>query len=499
MAHTTDRSDLVLAQTAVKICERHNRNTDQYCKDCKVLVCLVCARLSHVRHKWEPVRKLADDKRKIFRTTLEDVHGNYFPLLRRRIKTIDKTKKENSKKCEEQIAILLRHHDDIFRKLAEIKERHKQMLTESLSRKNADLDVMKTELEEQEENLKEMCAVLEEGNMTDHRFLEHYFSLEDNLKKISRPNTNIASCFFSVFVQPENIDASVMESIAGNIFNTDDISLTEIASFIFGADGINSLAATAETASWLYEQKGTQIVQVGFQGEVLNTVDIKCECDAFTIGPNNEIIVTHLEAHNISIMSSSGVLEHQISTSPLEPEGVSLANNGAIFVTLVDNSMEFILNSGSRRLVRLMTLSGDVMRDYEFREDRKTRLFTLPRRVIQRRNSDICVVDFLNERQGILHVLTIEGQKLGVYTGQSLDHDFLPTDVVADNQCNIIITDPANNVLHLLNSEGEFLKLLTPLKGNYSIPISLSLFGEIIWVGNFNGRVNIYRYKNDII
>jgi hypothetical protein len=464
-------------------------------------MCLVCARLSHAQHKWESVRKLAESKKKVFKTTSLDVKEKYIPLLNKRIETIENIKEENTNRCKVQIAILLRHHDAILKQLAKIKQRYKERLTENLSTKNATLDSVKSELEQQTDHLIETCSALEEGNMTDYSFLQSYSSLENTLKAIPRPRKDTSSCYYSMLVYPPQINSHTLESLLGSLRDTDDISLFEVASFVFGADAINSLAACSETACWLYEDKGTQIVQVGFQGQVMNTVDLKRECDAFTTGPNDEIIVSHLEEQSISVIArtSSSFHEKNISTKPLEPEGVTLANNGDILVTLVDDSMKFTLDAKSRRLVRLMTLSGEITRDYEYREDGKTRMFTLPRRAIQRRNGDICVIDFLNETQGIIHVLSSEGQKLGAYTGQNLERNFLPTDILADNQCNIIITDPANNTLHLLNSEGEFVKLFTPSKGSYSVPISLTLFGEIMWVGNLNGRVNIYRYRNDIV
>lgn len=501
MAHTIDKSNFKTAQIAVNNCKIHNRTTDQYCEDCGVLLCLVCARLSHVQHKCEAVRKLADDKKKVLKTTSLDVKERYIPLLHRRIEIIDNIKKENTNRCREQMAILLRHHDVILKNLAKIKEGHKERLMENLSTKNAALDLMKSELEQQTESLTETCSVLDEGNMTDYSFLQSFSSLENTLKTIPRSRKDISSSFYSMLVSPQKINSLMLESLAGTLLDTNEITLSEVASFVFGADAINSLAASSESACWLYEDRGTQIVQIGFQGEVLNTVDLKRECDAFTRGPHNEIIVSHLEEQSISVIAStsSNFHEENISTKPLAPEGVTLANNGGILVTLVDDSTKFTLDATSRRLVRLMTLSGEVTRDYEYREDGKSRLFTLPRRAIQKRNGDICVIDFLSETQGIIHVISIEGQKLSAYTGQNLEQNFLPTDILADDQCNIIITDPTNNVLHLLNSEGEFLKLLTPSKSSFSIPISLTLFGEIIWVGNLDGRVNIYRYRNDIV
>lgn len=59
----------------------------------------------------------------------------------------------------------------------------------------------------------------------------------------------------------------------------------------------------------------------------------------------------------------------------LELEGISLVNNDCLLVMLVDNFMEFLLNERSRRLVRLMVVFGEVIWDYEYREDCKMRMF----------------------------------------------------------------------------------------------------------------------------
>lgn len=498
MAHTPENPDLVSAQSSVTTCEQHNRVVDQYCTDCKLFICLVCARLSHVTHNWNSVRQLASHKKKNFKATLEDIRQNIIPLLKKKTETIDRMKVENKTKCKQQAKLLNERQDQIIRKLKEINEQRVRKMSQNVSSKNATLDSMKSEVEEKIKGLISTCTSMEKSKMTDRVFIKSCSSLEDFLKNLSKHTTNISTGSFSLHFHLQNLDLRVLESLAGTVLDTDDITLSEISSFVFGADGINSLMTSSEVTSWLYEQNGTQLVQVGLQGEVLNTVDLKSECDAFAIGPNNEIIATHLEAQTISIIASSGTFKRKLSTTPLEPEGVSLANNDNIFVTLVDSSLEFSLNEKSRRLVRLMSISGDVLRDYEFREDGKSRMFTLPRRVIQRKNSDICVLDFINERQGILQVLTMEGEKLSVYTGRELDQDFMPTDVISDSQDNIILTDPANNVLHLLDSEGQFLKLLTPQQDKFSIPISLSLHNETLWVGNYNGRVNVYRYKNDV-
>ncbi|XP_062586736.1 uncharacterized protein LOC134248346 [Saccostrea cucullata] len=116
-----------------------------------------------------------------------------------------------------------------------------------------------------------------------------------------------------------------------------------------------------------------------------------------------------------------------------------------VHMTSCEHSVRIARNSHSRHLVRHITVTGDVIHEYEYQEDGQTRLFTLPYRVTQNK-------------------------------------DFNPTDVVCDSLCNILVTDPPNKQIHLLSPDGEFLKfLLTEREVN--LPVSLSLYKSIYTVG----------------
>jgi hypothetical protein len=77
--------------------------------------------------------------------------------------------------------------------------------------------------------------------------------------------------------------------------------------------------------------------------------------------------------------------------------------------------------------MRHVTLTGDVIHEYECQEDSKARLFTLPLSVKQNGNSDICVVNRTSDTRGHVVILSYSGRMRSVYYGENLDKDFFST------------------------------------------------------------------------
>ena len=164
-------------------------------------------------------------------------------------------------------------------------------------------------------------------------------------------------------------------------------------------------------------------------------------------------------------------------------------------VTLRDTeSEEYELNSRSRRLVRHVTLTGDVIREYEYREDGQTRLFTWPGRVTQNGNKDICVINMMSNTCGELVIVSFSGSLKSVYYGQDQREEVNVTDVVCDSHFNILLCEAKNSKIHLLSPEGKFMRyLLTENQVNH--PFAMSLKKTTLWIGENKGFVKVFRYE----
>lgn len=122
-------------------------------------------------------------------------------------------------------------------------------------------------------------------------------------------------------------------------------------------------------------------------------------------------------------------------------------------------------NSQSRHLIRHVTVTGDVIHEYEYQEDGHTRLFTLPSRVRQNRNTDIdiCEVKLKSVTSSELVMLSLSWSLKWVYCGQKMENVNV-FDVMCDTHCNTIACEGFYSQVHLLSHDGEFLKYWQKLK-----------------------------------
>ncbi|KAK3102029.1 hypothetical protein FSP39_008214 [Pinctada imbricata] len=140
-----------------------------------------------------------------------------------------------------------------------------------------------------------------------------------------------------------------------------------------------------------------------------------------------------------------------------------------------------------------MTLTGKVLHTYEFREDGKTRLFTLPVRKTENKNSDVCIINRYSDDGGELIVLLKDGRVKFTYCGADLKgENFLPYDVECDTKCHIMLTEKHSRAIHVLSAEGMLLQTL--YKSNLR-PFVISLHRSNLWCGFAEGTVKVFEYK----
>jgi hypothetical protein len=169
--------------------------------------------------------------------------------------------------------------------------------------------------------------------------------------------------------------------------------------------------------------------------------------------------------------------------------------DSGLLVSLVDTESKlYELDLHSKRLVRHITLTRNVIREYEYQDDDQTRLFTVPRRVRQNGNSDICVVNRTSDITGDVVILSFSGRLRSVYHGQNMKKDFRPSDVECDSLCNILVIDSNYHRIHLLSPGGQFLTFLLTENEVYR-PTALSVYGSDLWVGDSKGTVKVFQLQ----
>ncbi|XP_061184998.1 uncharacterized protein LOC133193013 [Saccostrea echinata] len=423
----------------ILICESHELPIDIICEDCDKFICAKCAKTYHRDHDWKTLPTAAAQRRRDLHKFLKKIKEVDLPGIDAKI---SKQIKENKQMCDSEIKKLRKHCEEVMARLTEIKKRHEKTLRENLVKKNDQLSHVKSELDKKKKGIVKTVEFMEDNNstMSDYSLIDKQRELT---KMLSELEVHMANCEHSVRFTRGEIKYDILKYLVGRTLDLDDIE---------------------------------KVNQQGFK-EHKFSIDPNDMC----VTDNGDVYFTDFSNNSISCLSPSGSLSTVVSTDPLVPGGICHSVDGGLLLTLRDiDSDHYKLNSHSRRLVRHITVTGDVILEYEYQEDGQTRLFTLPGRVAQNRNSDICVLNSTSDTTGDLVIMSPSGRMKSAYRGQNLTEDFYPTAVVCDSLCNILVTDHNNKQIHLLSPDGEFLKFILT-ENEVNGPSIISLYKSTLW------------------
>ncbi|XP_078337133.1 uncharacterized protein LOC144626615 [Crassostrea virginica] len=493
MADKEEEFPLGTPQEHALICEKHElMPIDVTCEDCEEFICSKCAKEDHKDHNWDTISTAATLRTRGLLKAMTKIKEKDIRQIDEHIQKASQQMEENKKRYESEVLKLQKHYDAMVETLDKIKKKHEKILKDSLERKNADVSKAKSSLEEKKKKvLQRVKSMKEEGStMTDiiliktHRELTKFISIDVDYKQRSD---------FLLRHEGGDFNEAMLESMMGQTFDAEQITVTETDSFQWGEDPICDLEAMNESSCLLSNTEFQNVVQVSKSGkkEKQFSVGVSGVC----VTDNNDVYVSDWKNRSISRLSSSGSVSPVFSTAPLAPVGICQTKDGGLLVTLRDTKSEYFQpNSDSRRLMRHVTLTGDVICEYEYQEDGQTKLFTAPERVTQNGNTDICVINTTSKINGELLILSFSGSLKSVYPKQEHRHNLCFTDVVCDSYFNIIVSELQKSSVHLLSSDGEFMRYLLT-ENQVNNPLSMSLKKSTLWIGDYKGRVKVFHYN----
>ncbi|XP_063446559.1 uncharacterized protein LOC134726091 [Mytilus trossulus] len=172
------------------------------------------------------------------------------------------------------------------------------------------------------------------------------------------------------------------------------------------------------------------------------------------------------------------VCDTKYNIEPLETFGVHFTRENKVIIGAV--AAEDLFSGDGRRLVIVMDEEGNRIKQFEH-DNNKMPLFTAPVRITSTSNSNICVLDVIDQTgKSRVIVLGQEGNVKQIYTGHpdinSWKRPFNCLGVLATPADNIIVTDLNNHTLHILNSDGVIITYFRTddlgIKGPYSLALS---------------------------
>ena len=244
---------------------------------------------------------------------------------------------ENKKRCESEVSKLQKHYDAIIEKLHKIKEKHEKTLRESLECKNAEVSEDKLSLEKKKKSVLQHIKSMKENSSTMTNII--LIKAHRELTKVLSTQGNVAQkSGFLLRHECGDINEAVLESMMGQTFDAEQITVTETDSFQWSDKPIVVLEAMNENTCLIKQFETPGVAQLNKSGkkEKQFSVDVKDVC----VTDNNDVYVTDEKNKSISRLSPSGSVSPVFSTDPMTPGGICQTKDGGLLVTLIDTESD---------------------------------------------------------------------------------------------------------------------------------------------------------------
>ncbi|XP_061195777.1 uncharacterized protein LOC133204004 [Saccostrea echinata] len=440
--------DMKTCQFPKGLCHEHNKNfLDMFCEDCKVTLCLSCAKANHKDHNWDSIRNIANRIHDNIESEFKEIRDHHLKALEEDLSAVHELEEEEK---------LQNQFDLIVQTLSNVKDKLLSCLKNHWTKKKEYLENTKGRIEKQREKISKTMCFIKESNLSDSNLVEIYIQLQNLLKQEKYEFSNNA---FSIRFLPGELEEFSLEKMIGVSKDVDDFKFDIISSFKLEKSQIEQIHSLTENTAWLYEE--SRCLLVDQNGTSQDNKQVDCEFGDFTVCSYGNIYFTDLDSKSIRLLTSSGEERLVLETEPLIPTGICWSVVGGLLITLCGDDDPYNPDSTCRRLVRSITLSGRKVKEIEF-DAKNNRLFTFPTRVIQNKNTDICVIDMKECDVGEVHILSSSGVSRFVYRGCGINqkNPFCPSACVCDSEHNIIVTDIYNSLIHIIHSDGELLKII---------------------------------------
>ena len=555
-------SDLISAQSAMVFCTKHTtEEMEMYCKNCKQATCTKCMTEDHLGHEIVTIakfsRKLTNNrdgfvdeltakyqgKRKRKLRKFREVKCRNDNVLSSNVKSLGERRKKlhniidelidkDMNKCRTQSAKLMEDLEDVEKEQTETDNKIQEMLTtfdkttmtgldiieyydqlrSLIENMDADVDVRKyhdklvyREGKVDSLQLQQMVGEVKDADKATASSepvkviatAEEATAKADPIKQTTTKRTTVkkVSKFLSKRVQEfhkltEFEDTEVFESEEAN-------KISELSSFRYKKSTVYNIRTVSYDEAWITYNGVDTFSLLNKSGQVVDTVPNKTANGSFLVTLDKRFISAYFNDQVVVRIDHSGNTKKVFETSPLHPLDVGPALNGNLLVTLVDE-LSHTRTADSQRKVQMITQEGELLHTYEFGEDGTTPVLTVPVRLAQNGNSNVCVIDEYekrtNENRGNVRVFYEDGGQKFLYSGNG--GEFYPYDVCCDSLCNIICTNVMDSSVHVIDSDGAFLEYLLTKDTCVAYPTSVALHKDMLWVGSHSGQVRVYRCKN---
>lgn len=485
---TKDIPSTIKRKDGKVVCTEHGaEEVGMYCKKCGVLACASCVEIRHRSHDIVSVKNQAIEDRKTLMRTLPGIKQTFVPSLRDNLKSIKETRDTSKTEFSKLIEHINARSLELIKEIHNVRDRIIQECKSNQEKTTTFLNDTETKITNGIIALEKATKSCEEVLKQDRpdrnaELVLERIELDHNLDEFHNKSPKMAFPIFHPGIHDENMIKHIFGGLKGQFKRdldavipfrkmsgmTRKLKPNIVSSFRYRTD-IRTMCVVDPTTAWLVPiSQYNELVKVDRTGREFERRTTGFQIYDLTLTTNQLLLATNAERKSLIQINEDGSYK-EVTDLPLRPRGLSSCKNGDLLLCLCD-AVDFpIHKEGKRQVVRLdkKYFTKLTIESYDGH-----RSFTLPDRVCENVNGDICIIDRTGGGNSHLSVFTGKGKFLFSYPDDQLEQQeqIIPNnilkkhsfrDVCCDSLGNIIISDEKYNEIVVLTKHGGKKCLLT--------------------------------------
>ena len=488
------------AQAVMSYCVKHpSEEKDMYCRRCKIPACTACLRESHSDHEFDTIAKISRRLTNNRDGYLKDLTSKYETKRKPRIRKFREIKCRNKNVLSNNVNSLEKRRQQLHGIVNELIDKEVKKCKSHNDKLANDIGILERNHIENDTQIQKMLTTFENTTMVGLDIIEYFEKLSSLVESVEA-DVKVEEYSDRLIYREGEVDQGGLQRMVGEMEEAKRVpgSPEQVSAFRYKDIAVHTIRPVSHDEAWMTNIRDNNIILINKSGHTQDTVPQLTDRASFFLAGDISFISTQYNQKFVVRIDHSGKITNVMTTSPLRPVDVGPALDGNILVTLVDED-SFTRTAESQRKIQMVTSAGEVLHTYEFGEDGSSPVFTKLGQPTQNYNSNVCVLNSFEiapkKYNGNVCVFHEDGGMKFVYSGNG--EEFNPQDMCCDSLCNIICTNnvPRKSSVHIIDSEGVFLKHLFTTDTCLPRTASVALYKDVLWVGSFTGDVRVYRYK----
>ncbi|XP_062614525.1 E3 ubiquitin-protein ligase TRIM71-like [Saccostrea cucullata] len=497
----------------IKMCEVHScKAYEACCEDCQVPVCITCIQEEHGKHAIGKLQDMYEKQKAETENELTKMKTQYKSEIIQRIKDfkngesgIKTSHKFIREKMKKQAQDFIDHINTILKEALDESSKDERETLKEISQYTAEMESFEQNMDQLIEKFE---TLTESSHPTD--LILYRKRNPDTFKRLKFPvKINLTMPSFTIGEmkksQNEHQFGKFIRGQLSHLKSSDD-SLR-----VYDQSRSSNVKPSIKKVS----RRSVKLSETKTQKRELYNVSCGDDRSAYISGNGPGIQLIDRSETELDNISTDG-----------QPSGLAVMKDGSLIYSEYINKVIYrvSLNKQTTKLInteynptglcctrscdilvcmgllytaRVVKYSSSGRMIQEFRTDQNGEgIFINPRFVCENVNDDICVSDSNNK----LVVLNKSGNLRFKYDGkvlkQTLEEKFDPRGVTTDSLGHILIADSANNAVHLISQNGDFLCYILTKDDGISRPrgISVDKHDNLWLVEEKTACVKVYQY-----